>query len=149
MMKWISNIAAVLWFFAILVWMLLLLPLCIIMIPSMDINVILRSGFGTNIVGFMMIFLIGLVFGITMLIPAFRKCFKVLPWLYTYIMVLSADVIILSIAEEILNYGFRVQNNTRHTVFKIIMFLQIIVCRLAMCWYFHKKPMKIAREDYE
>lgn len=147
-LKWISNIAAIIWFFAVLVWWILLLPLFILMIPS-SMDTILKSGFETQTFGFAGIVMCSLVFMITLLVPAFRKCFKALPWLYPYTTILLTDLIILAIAEELLNYGYQVQNDTRHTVFIVLMIIQMIVCRLAMGWYFYKKPVKIEREDYE
>ena len=50
MKRWISNIAAVLWFFGVLIWMLLMLPITLIMLPS-DIT---YNGFrfGTQPIGF-------------------------------------------------------------------------------------------------
>lgn len=148
MKRWISNNAAVLWFFGVLIWMLLMLPITLIMLPS-DITSIMDSGFGTQPIGFTFLLVFGLVFGITMLVPAFRKCFRKLPWLYPYITILTADVAILSIGIELLNYGYQVQSDSRHTLFLVLMIVQIAVCRVAMCILCHKKPMRIAREDYE
>lgn len=148
MKRWISNIAAVLWFFGVLIWMLLMLPITLIMLPS-DITSIMDSGFGTQPIGFTFLLVFGLVFGITMLVPAFRKCFRKLPWLYPYITILTADVAILSIGIELLDYGYQVQSDSRHTLFLVLMIVQIAVCRVAMCILCHKKPMRIAREDYE
>ena len=107
------------------------------------------SGFGTQPIGFTFLLVFGLVFGITMLVPAFRKCFRKLPWLYPYITILTADVAILSIGIELLNYGYQVQSDSRHTLFLVLMIVQIAVCRIAMCILCHKKPIRIAREDYE
>ena len=136
MKRWISNIAAILWFFGMLIWMLLMLPITLLMLPS-DITTIMESGFGTQPIGFTFLLIFGFIFGITMLVPAFRKCFYKLPWLYPYIGI------------EILNYGYQVQSDSRHTLFLVLMIAQIVVCRVAMCILFHKKPMRIAREDYE
>lgn len=148
MKRWISNIAAILWFFGVLIWMLLMLPITILMLPS-DITSILESGFGTQPIGFTFLLMFGLIFGITMLVPAFRKCFYKLPWLYPYITILTADITILAISIEILNYGYQVQSDSRHTIFLILMIAQIVVCRIALCIFCHKKPMRIEREDYE
>lgn len=148
MKRWISNIAAILWFFGVLIWMLLMLPITILMLPS-DITSIIESGFGTQTIGFTFLFMFGLIFGITMLVPAFRKCFYKLPWLYPYITILTADITILAIGIEILNYGYQVQSDSRHTIFLILMIAQIVVCRIALCIFCHKKSMRIAREYYE
>lgn len=146
MKKWISNILSVLWFFGVLVWMLLILPFAILMLP-MDISTILESGFSTQTIGFIILLVLGLVFSITMFVPAFRKCFDKLPWLFPYIIILTADVTILSIGIEILNFGYQTQNDSRHTIFLVIMILQIVLCRIAMCIYCHKKPIKNVRDN--
>ena len=146
MKKWISNILSVLWFFGVLVWMLLILPFAILMLP-MDISTILESGFSTQTIGFTILLVLGLVFSITMFVPAFRKCFDKLPWLFPYIIILTADVTILSIGIEILNFGYQTQNDSRHTIFLVIMILQIVLCRIAMCIYCHKKPIKNVRDN--
>ncbi len=148
MKKWISNIAAVLWFFGVLVWMLLMLPIIIMLLPS-DISTIIESGFAKQTVGFIFLMIFGFIFGITMLVPAFRKCFRKLPWLYPYITVLMADLTILSMGIELLNYGYQVQSDSRHTFFRWLMFVVVVVLRSAMCIYLHKKPMRIARDEYE
>lgn len=148
MKRWISNIAAVLWFFGVVIWMLLMLFFTLIMLPS-DITSIIDSGFGIQSMGFAFLLIFSFVFGITMFVPAFRKCFRKLPWLYPYITILTANVTILAIGIEILNYGYQVQSDTRHTLFLVLMIVQIIVCRIAMCIFCHKKPMRIVREDYE
>ena len=114
-----------------------------------DISTIIKSGFATQTIGFIFLVIFGLVFGITMLVPAFRKCFRKLPWLYPYITILMADVTILSIGIELLNYGYQVQSDSRHTLFLWLMIAVIVVLRVAMCIYFHKKPMRIARDEYE
>ena len=82
-----------------------------------------------------------------MFVPAFRKCFDKLPWLFPYIIILTADVTILSIGIEILNFGYQTQNDSRHTLFLVIMILQMILCRIAMCIYCHKKPIKNVRDN--
>lgn len=148
MKEWISNIAAVLWFFGVLIWVLLMLLIALIILPG-DITSIMESGFGTQSSGFTFLSLFGLISGITMLVPAFRKCFRKLPWLYPYITILTADVAILSIGIELLNYGYKVQSDARHTLFFVLMVVQIVVCRIAMCIFYHKKPMRIVEEDYE
>lgn len=139
---------ATIWFFCVLLWTLLMMLFVLIMLPS-DITSMMKSGFSTQTVGFIFLFLFGIVYGITMLVPAFRKCFYKLPWLYAYIIIITADILIISIGEQILNYGYSVQNDTRHTIFFWLMIMQIVVCRIAMCIYCHKKPMRIVRDEYE
>ena len=125
-----------------------MLFIALIMLPN-DIASIINSGFGIESIGFTLLLIFSFIFGITMLVPAFRKCFRKLPWLYPYITILTANITILAIGIQILNYGYQVQSDTRHMLFFVLMIVQIIVCRLAMCIFCHKKPMRIAREDYE
>ena len=144
----LSNVSAFVWFVAILIWGVLLLPICVIMMPT-NIRTIWETGFATVTVGYAFLILFGLVFGFTMIVPVFRRCLKKLPWLYPYIVILMADALILTVAEEILNYGYQVKSDARHTIFSVIMVIQIIVCRVVMCLYFKKKPVKIARDEDE
>ena len=67
MKNWISNIAAILWFFGVLIWMLLMLPLTIIMLPT-DISTIIKSGFATQTIGFIFLVIFGLIFATTLAI---------------------------------------------------------------------------------
>lgn len=144
----LSHVSAFVWFVVVLIWGVLLLPICVIMMPT-NIRTIWESGFATVTVGYAFLILFGLIFGLTMIVPAFRRCLKKLPWLYPYIVILMVDALILTVAEEILNYGYQVKSDARHTVFSIIMIIQIIVCRVVMCIYFSKKPARIARGEDE
>jgi len=72
--------------------------------------------------------------------------YRVLPWLYSFVKIFYVNLIILGIGLIILNFGYQTQNNTRHTVFFILMILQVVICRLAMCIYFKIKPAKIINE---
>lgn len=136
----ISNIFAFLWFFGVLIWMLLLMPFVVLVYPS-SLSVIIKSGFAGSTTGFAFIGVFSFFFGITLLVPAFRKCLKKLPWIYPYYILLFADIFILSIGEEILNFGYQVQNDIRHAIFIALVAVEIIVGRLIMCIYFHKKKL--------
>jgi hypothetical protein len=48
------------------------------------------------------------------------------------------NLIIMSIAVALLNYGYEVQNPARHTLFFILMIIQIIIFRLLMSLYFSR-----------
>ena len=145
MKKVISNIVAVLWFISYV------LPtiLCLCFIPLglfMDINTIRSSGFSATNIGFVMFGVFGMLISITMMVPWFRKCFKKLPWLYSYVIIFLADILIMAIGIAILNYGYEVQSEARHTLFYVLMLVQMIVCRLAMCTYLKFKPLKYTKE---
>lgn len=148
MKRVISNIAAGIWFFYPLMLMLLALPMVLVQLFN-EIPTIMEYGFTMNTQGTVLLMVFGLIFGITMIVPAFRIWFRVLPWLYPYITILTADFAIIAIGIKILNYGYQVQSDTRHTLFFWLMIAQIVACRIAMSIFCHKKPMRIAREDYE
>lgn len=143
----IANIFAVLWFFGVVIWTLLLMVFVILGIIFGDIVVMLKTGFSSSTIGFVFLFLTGLVFGITGWVPAFRRCYYKLPWLYPLSMMLTMDLLIISIAEAILAKGFQVINAPRHMATIIIMILQVIICRAVMCVYLKKNPMILHKYD--
>lgn len=148
MKRVISNIAAAIWFFYPLMPMLLALPLVLVQLSD-EITVLMKRGFSMETQGTVLLMLFGLIFGTTMLVPAFRKCFHLFPWLYPYITILTADFAIIAIGIDVLNYGYQVQSDARHTFFFWLMIAQMAACRIVLCILCHKKPMRIARDDYE
>jgi len=56
----------------------------------------------------------------------------------------------MGIALMILNYGYKVQNETRHTIFFILMLLEIVIGRILMSIYFNWKRVEhIGGDEYE
>lgn len=108
----------------------------------MDVDTILTSGFATADMAVEFISITGLIIGISMVIPSLRKIYKVFPWMYSFVKIFYFNLIILCVGLSILNKGYEVTNTTRHTIALIIMIIQIIICRLYMCLYFKKKPVK-------
>jgi hypothetical protein len=104
-----------------------------------SIKTVRRSGFATTNYGIPFLSMFGLAIGISLLIPILRKMYYKLPWLFAYVKIFYTNVIILSIALVILNYGYEVQNETRHTVFFILAICAIVIGRVLMSLYFHKK----------
>ena len=143
----ISNILAILWFFGVLIWTVLFLFIGNIMIFFMVIVGMLKTGFATSTIGFAFLFIAGLVFAITGWVPAFRRCYYKLPWLYPLSMMLTMHLGILSIAETILAKGFAVISTPRHVAAIVIMIIQVIVCRALMCIYLKKNPMVLHKYD--
>jgi lysylphosphatidylglycerol synthetase-like protein (DUF2156 family) len=117
------------------------------MILFSDIMGMIKSGFSSSTVGFVFLFLVGFVFWITGLVPAFRKCYYKLPWLYPLSMIMTMHLVILSIAEEILAKGFQVISTPRHVAAIVIMIVQVVGCRLIMCIYLKKNPMILHKYD--
>lgn len=137
----LGSTAAFIYFVLVMWWILLMLlfaPLGLLM----DIQTVRSSGFSTTNIGMSFIGIFGLFIGLSLLIPALRKMYFKLPWMFPFVKILFVDVIIMTVATFILNYGYEIQNNTRHTAFFIIMIVQIILCRIAMSIYFNKKPVK-------
>lgn len=141
----ISDIIAIIWFvFAVLPSMLFLafVPMMVLM----DIDTVLSSGFSTVNMEFMMLGVACIPFGITMMVPCFRKCFEKLPWLFPFIIVLIVDTLIITIGFSILNFGYEVQSESRHTLFFALMIVQIVLCRIGMSVYFKLKPLNNIKE---
>ena len=142
----LGNTAAVIYFLAVMWWILLML----ILVPIglfFDINTIRESGFSTLNIGTTFIGIFGLFIGLSLLIPAFRKMYYKLPWMFPFVKILYPNVIIMSIATMLLNYGYEVQNPSRHSLFFIIMICQLIVSRALMCIYFSRKKVQYIGGD--
>ena len=58
-----------------------------------------------------------------------------------FVKIFFINLVILSTGLYILNKGYEVVNETRHTIAFILMIIQVVVCRLAMCFYFKNKGM--------
>lgn len=144
--SFLGSKSAFFYFIFVMCWVILLLAIAPLMLYS-DINVIRESGFSVPNIGIELIGVLGLFIGLSLLIPSFRRMYYNLPWLFPFVKILFIDVIIMSFAIMILNYGYEVQNNTRHTIFFILMIVQIILCRAAMCIYFNKKPVRYIEGD--
>nr|BAA31536.1 unnamed protein product [Bacillus sp.] [Bacillus sp. (in: firmicutes)] len=112
-----------------------------------DVSVIRTSGFAGPNDGIVLISIAGLFIGISLLVPVLRKVYDVFPWLYPFIKIFFVSYVILHLGTVILNYGYEINNPTRHTIFYILMIAFIIVGRLAMSFYFWKKPVNIGREE--
>ncbi|CAG9623149.1 hypothetical protein [Sutcliffiella rhizosphaerae] len=112
-----------------------------------DVSVIRTSGFAGQNMSVELISVAGLFIGISLLVPVLRKVYDVLPWLFSFIKIFFVSFVILNIGTSILNYGYEINNPTRHTIFYILMIVFVIIGRLAMCFYFWKKPVNIGKEE--
>jgi len=142
----LANTAAIIYFLTVMWWILLLL----IVVPIgliLEIHTIRSSGFSTSNDGTAFIGVFGLFIGLSLLIPAFRRIYYKLPWMFPFVKILYPNVIIMSIAIILLNYGYEVQNPARHNLFFIMMVCQIIVCRVFMCIYFNRKRVQYIGGD--
>jgi hypothetical protein len=137
----LGSTAAVLYFIfpmSLILLILLIMPLVFLS----DVEAVRSSGFAGPNSANALIGASGLVIGLSLLIPPLRKMYRALPWLYSFTKIFYIDLIILNIASSILNYGYEINNAARHTTFYIMMIVQILVSRLAMCIYFKKKPVR-------
>ncbi|RKM55455.1 hypothetical protein D6853_07785 [Butyrivibrio sp. X503] len=141
-----SNLPAIIWFFGVLLWTIIY-GFSLAFIMTSDIFVMLKTGYAVTTVGVIFCSISGSIFAITGIIPAFRKCFYKLPWLYPLIMMLTMHLSILTIAEERLAKGFTVVNGPSHELAILMMIVQIVLCRGAMCFYLNKNPMALRKYD--
>lgn len=136
-----GSIAAVAYFIfpmSLVILLLLFMPFGFLM----DVSTIRTSGFAGPNTAASFIGMCGLFIGLSLLIPPLRKMYRALPWFYPFIKIFYVDLVILNIGLAILNYGYQVISEVRHTLFFILMIVQIALCRLAMCYYFKLKPVK-------
>jgi hypothetical protein len=140
MKEFFSTLSSVGYFILVMSWLiplLLFLPFGIIT----DINTVRVSGFSGQNTGISFIAVLGALIGFSMLIPAFRKMYYKLPWLFPYVKIFFINVVIISVASMIINYGYEIQNETRHTIFFILMLCEIVIGRILMCLYFSRKKI--------
>ncbi|MEK5475950.1 hypothetical protein NYE70_03250 [Paenibacillus sp. FSL R5-0407] len=133
-----GTIAAWIYFLAVMTWLLPMLFLVPIMTLS-DMGTVMESGFAVPNTGVFLTALFGLFIGLSLMIPAFRKMYDKLPWMFPYVKIMLINTIIVSVALLILNFGYEVQSDSRHMVWTIVMVVQIILCRILMSLYFHRK----------
>lgn len=89
---------------------------------------------------------LGLGIGLSLIIPSFRMIYYKFPWLLSFSKINFTNCVILAISTYIINYGFEVINKTRNITFTVLVILQFLICRLAMSYYFYKKPVKSLEE---
>lgn len=138
----LGSTAAVIYFIfpmSFVILLLLFMPLGFLM----DVDVMRSSGFAGPNTAASIIGICGFIIGLSLLIPPLRKMYRALPWLYIFIKIFYVDLIILNIGIAILNYGYQVNNEARHTLFFFLMIVQLVVCRIAMCFYFKMRPIKL------
>lgn len=140
-----STIAAIYFIFPMSFILLLLIFMPIGFLT--DVSAIRTSGFAGPDETTSFIAICGLFIGLSIIIPALRKMYRVLPWLYSFVKIFYVNLIILCIGLGILNIGYQVNNNTRHTIFFILMIIQIVICRILMCFYFKLKPISHIDEE--
>jgi ABC-type sugar transport system permease subunit len=141
----LGNIVATIYF---------IFPMCLVLLMLIfmpiffltDVSTVRSSGFAGANTSTAFIGICGLFIGLSLLIQPLKKMYRVLPWLYSFIKIFYVNLIILSIGLTILNIGYQVQNDARHTMFFILMIVQVVVCRISMCIYFKLKPVEHIEE---
>lgn len=139
-----NTVAAIYFIFpmSIVLLLLIFMPLGFLS----DVSAIRDSGFAGKNIANSFIGVCGLFIGLSLIIPPLRKMYRALPWLYSFIKISYVNLVILCIGESILNYGYELQSDSRHTIFFILMIVQIIICRMAMSIYFKLRPVKNIEE---
>lgn len=141
----VGSIAAAIYFvFPMSVVLLLLIFMPFVFLT--DVSSVTNSGFAGPNNATALIGVCGLFIGLSLLIPPLRKMYRALPWLYSFTKIFYVNLIIINIGLTILNIGYQVKNNARHTTFFILMIVQIVICRIAMCIYFKLKPVRQMEE---
>lgn len=142
MKNFLANAFAIMWFLVVILITLLMLFMGQILIVFSSIIKTISIGFvGTTQNGPIVLAFCGLVFGLTGLIPALRRCYYKLPWLYPLSCIGMSNLFILSTAEMILFKGYESTNPKTHIIAIVIMALELVVGRIIMSVYYNKKPL--------
>jgi len=133
--------AAVLYFLFIMWWVLLallLFPLFFVM------DVLQLREVGYLISGDMkaVISMLALFVGASLLLPGVKRMYYAIPWLFPLVKILCLNALILVAAMMTLSYGYEVQERVSKNIFFAIMIVQILISRLLMSYYLHKKPIR-------
>jgi drug/metabolite transporter (DMT)-like permease len=80
--------------------------------------------------------------GISLLVPAFRRMYYKLPWLFPLIKIFYVNVLITSIAHMIMNFGYEIQDETRHSIFFALTIAEIVLGRFLMCLWFSRNRVE-------
>lgn len=140
-MSILGNAAAILYFLFVMWWVIFMLIFLPIVLMA-DIGIVRSSGYSIASPGATYIGMLGLFIGLSLLIPAFRKMYYKLPWMFPLVKISFLNLIIMSIADMLLNYGYEVQSPARQDLFFVIMICQIVISRVLMCVYFNKKKVQ-------
>jgi len=138
----LANIAALIYFIVIMLPTILLLILVPVLSLLIDITTIRVSGFATANTGEAFIGVFGIIIGISLLVPPFRRIYYKLPWLFPLVKIFYVNVVITSIATIIMNFGYEIQDETRHNVFFALTIAEIVIGRILMSLWFNKRKVE-------
>ena len=136
-----ANAAAIIYFITIMLGTIFLLLLAPIML-LVDISRIMESGFANTNTGMDSIWILGMFIGISLLVPPFRRMYYKLPWLFPLVKIFYVNVVITGIAVTIMNYGYEIQDEARHTMFFTLAIAVLVVGRFLMCLWFNKRKVE-------
>jgi CDP-diglyceride synthetase len=136
-----ANAAAIIYFIGVMLGTILLLLLVPVLLLN-DIATIRESGFSSANDGWAFIALLALFIGISMLIPAFRRIYYNLPWLFPLVRIFYINVVITAIANVIMNFGYEIQDEKRHAIYFTLTIAAIVVGRILMCLWFNKRRVE-------
>jgi len=139
--NFLANVTAVTYFIAIMLATILLLIFAPVMLLG-DIRTIQESGFASSNAGLAFIGGLGLFIGISLIFPAFRRMYYKLPWLFPLVKIFYVNVVITAIANMIMNYGYEVQDETRHVTFFALAIIEIVIGRILMNLWFNKRKVE-------
>ena len=142
----LANIVSTIWFVIVIVGTILLELLTILIIVS-NLHVMLKNGVSTGSVGLTICFVVGGIYGLTGVIPFLRRSYYKFPWLYPFCTMLTMDLFIVSIAEEVLSKSFSVMNPARQSAGIVLAIILVVILRVLMCVYLKFKPMVLHKYD--
>ena len=143
----IADIIAIIWFIGVMLITLFFEMFMIFGVLFFDIIPMLKNGMPTTAIGFLVCFLVGIVYFVTGIIPVFRRCYYRFPWLYPLCMITTLHLYLLSIAELILAKGFSVLSTPRHVLTIVIMIVFVVAFRVVMCIYLKKRPLYLRKNE--
>lgn len=108
---------------------------------------IIQSGYGSEQLGYFLLLSFGAFVAPSLLIPPLRKrLYSFFPWLYAFIKISFCNLFILALACIALNYGYEFLSSSRHLRFIALTLVILVIGRLLVCLYFHKRPISPIRE---
>ena len=140
--NFLANTAAVIYFIAVMLPTIPLLIFVPVLSLLIDITTIRVSGFASTNAGSAFIGVLGMIIGISLLIPAFRRMYYKLPWLFPLVKIFYVNVVITSIATIIMNFGYEIQDETRHNIFFGLTITEIFIGRILMSLWFNKRKIE-------
>lgn len=146
-LHFIGNAITALWYLFFGFMVIIGLPI-IILIQIGSLFSLFTTGYSSSFMGIAAASIYGMLIGLNMSIPLFRRGYYKLPWLYPFCTVLLLDSLFMGIAEEVLYNGYGSIGMNGHRTFTIIAIVVLILGRVVVSLVEWKKPFRIAGGDF-